>query len=71
MPSPAEMAAFGVTPELLDFVRSLTYSTFRDFPVDSLPPPVKVPPHPVNRIIWKCALLTAFGPEQLVAVTLA
>ena len=34
---------YGVTDELVDFVRSLTYSTFRDFPTDTLPPPPQVP----------------------------
>ena len=42
MPAPAELAMFGVTHELLDFVRSLTYSTFRDFPTETLAPPVQV-----------------------------
>ncbi len=41
-PAPADLALYGVTEELLDFVRSLTYSTFRDFPADTLPPPPQV-----------------------------
>lgn len=41
-PSPAELTEFGITDEFLDFVRSLTYSTFRDFPADALPSPSKV-----------------------------
>ena len=41
-PAPADLAMYGVTDELLDFVRSLTYSTFRDFPTDGLPPPTQV-----------------------------
>ena len=44
MPSPPELAEFGITDEFLDFVRSLTYSTFRDFPADALPSPTKVCP---------------------------
>ena len=36
-PSPAVLEKYGITPEFLDFVRSLTYSTFRDFPADELP----------------------------------
>jgi hypothetical protein len=31
-PSQEELAAFAITPDFRDFVRSLTYSTFRDFP---------------------------------------
>ncbi len=36
-PSAAILAQYGITPEFMDFVRSLTYSTFRDFPADALP----------------------------------
>ena len=36
-PSAAVLAQYGITPEFMDFVRSLTYSTFRDFPADALP----------------------------------
>ncbi len=32
-----ELAAFGITPDFREFIRSLTYSTFRDFPQDALP----------------------------------
>ena len=35
-PTPAELRQYGITPEFKDFVRSLTYSTFRDYPVDQL-----------------------------------
>lgn len=31
-PSLAELRQYGITPEFQDFVRSLTYSTFRDYP---------------------------------------
>ncbi len=30
-PSPAELTEYGITPDFKEFVRSLTYSTFRDF----------------------------------------
>lgn len=33
----AELLAYGITPEFREFIRSLTYSTFRDFPQDALP----------------------------------
>ena len=33
----SELLAYGVTAELREFIRSLTYSTFRDFPQDALP----------------------------------
>ena len=36
-PSAAVLAQYGITSEFMDFVRSLTYSTFRDFPADALP----------------------------------
>ena len=36
-PSEADLAQYGITPEFIDFVRSLTYSTFRDFPPDAVP----------------------------------
>ena len=36
-PSAAVLSQHGITPEFMDFVRSLTYSTFRDFPPDALP----------------------------------
>ena len=36
-PSPVVLEKYGITSEFLDFVRSLTYSTFRDFPADELP----------------------------------
>ena len=36
-PSAAVLSQYGITPEFMDFVRSLTYSTFRDFPPDALP----------------------------------
>lgn len=35
-PSLSELRQYGITPEFQDFVRSLTYSTFRDYPVDEL-----------------------------------
>ena len=35
-PSLSELRQYGITPEFKDFVRSLTYSTFRDYPVDEL-----------------------------------
>ena len=35
-PSLSELRLYGITPEFKDFVRSLTYSTFRDYPVDEL-----------------------------------
>ena len=35
-PSLSELRQYGITPEFKDFVRSLTYSTFRDYPVDDL-----------------------------------
>ncbi|KAL3130334.1 hypothetical protein ABBQ38_008164 [Trebouxia sp. C0009 RCD-2024] len=38
-PSLAELRQYGITPEFKDFVRSLTYSTFRDYPVDELDTP--------------------------------
>ncbi|KAF8060625.1 hypothetical protein HT031_004802 [Scenedesmus sp. PABB004] len=38
----ADPGALGITPELLQFVRSLTYSTFSDYPLDSL----DLPPDP-------------------------
>lgn len=41
-PSAAELQEFGITDEFLDFVRSLTYSTFREFPADALPHSDKV-----------------------------
>lgn len=31
-PSQEELALYAITPDFRDFVRSLTYSTFRDFP---------------------------------------
>ena len=33
----SELLAYGVTAEFREFIRSLTYSTFRDFPQDALP----------------------------------
>ena len=36
-PSAAVLTQYGIIPEVMDFVRSLTYSTFRDFPADALP----------------------------------
>ena len=36
-PSAAMLTQYGITSEFMDFVRSLTYSTFRDFPADALP----------------------------------
>lgn len=35
-PSLAELREYGITPEFKDFVRSLTYSTFRDYPTEEL-----------------------------------
>lgn len=35
-PSLSQLRQYGITPEFKDFVRSLTYSTFRDYPVDEL-----------------------------------
>lgn len=35
-PSLSELRQYGITPEFKDFVRSLTYSTFRDYPVEEL-----------------------------------
>lgn len=35
-PSLAELRQYGITPEFKDFVRSLTYSTFRDYPTEQL-----------------------------------
>eukprot|EP00884_Botryococcus_braunii_P008624 jgi/Botrbrau1/17763/Bobra.0127s0020.1 len=35
-PTPEELAAYGITPDFRDFVRSLTYSTFRDFPEEDI-----------------------------------
>lgn len=35
-PSLSELRQYGITPEFKDFVRCLTYSTFRDYPVDEL-----------------------------------
>lgn len=35
-PSPADLCRYGITQEFMDFVRSLTYSTFREFPADAL-----------------------------------
>jgi len=32
-----ELAAFGITADFREFIRSLTYATFRDFPQDALP----------------------------------
>lgn len=36
-PSTEELEQYGITSDFKDFVRSLTYSTFRDFPLDQLP----------------------------------
>lgn len=36
--SQEELLAFGITPDYQDFVRSLNYSTFRDFPEEHLQP---------------------------------
>ncbi|KAK9843405.1 hypothetical protein WJX81_000637 [Elliptochloris bilobata] len=33
----SELLAYGITAEFREFIRSLTYSTFRDFPQDALP----------------------------------
>lgn len=41
-PSLAELRQYGITPEFKDVVRSLTYSTFRDYPVDELDTPQPV-----------------------------
>jgi hypothetical protein len=38
-PAPPEPAQYGITPELERFVASLTYSTFSDYPLDSLDAP--------------------------------
>lgn len=35
-PSLSELRLYGITSDFKDFVRSLTYSTFRDFPVEEL-----------------------------------
>lgn len=35
-PSLSELRQYGITPEFKDFVRSLTYSTFRDYPTEEL-----------------------------------
>ncbi|DBA74162.1 hypothetical protein WJX77_005562 [Trebouxia sp. C0004] len=35
-PSLSELRQYGITPEFKDFVRSLTYSTFRDYPMHEL-----------------------------------
>lgn len=35
-PSLSELRQYGITPEFKDFVTSLTYSTFRDYPMDEL-----------------------------------
>ncbi|EFN60126.1 hypothetical protein CHLNCDRAFT_133492 [Chlorella variabilis] len=37
-PSPAELDAFGITPDFAEFVRTINYSTFRDFPAEHLLP---------------------------------
>ena len=36
--APADLAAYGLTPELQAYVRTLNYSTFRDYPTDQLVP---------------------------------
>ena len=36
-PSNDELLQYSITPDFKEFVRSLTYSTFRDFPLDQLP----------------------------------
>ena len=45
-PSAAVLAQYGITLEFMDFVRSLTYSTFRDFPADALPTAKVMEPKP-------------------------
>lgn len=37
-PSSEELLDYAITPDFKEFIRSLTYSTFRDFPLDQLPP---------------------------------
>jgi hypothetical protein len=36
--SEEELEAYGITPDFLDFIRSLNYATMRDFPTDHLAP---------------------------------
>lgn len=36
-PSSEDLEKFAITADFKEFVRSLTYSTFRDFPLDQLP----------------------------------
>jgi len=36
-PTAEELERYGITSDFKDFIRSLTYSTFRDFPLDQLP----------------------------------
>lgn len=36
-PSEADLQKYGITLNFLEFVRSLTYSTFRDFPLEQIP----------------------------------
>ena len=38
---PTLLCRYGITPDFKDFVRSLTYSTFRDFPTEELEEPAK------------------------------
>lgn len=37
-PSTASLEAYGITPDLLDFIRTLSFATFSDFPGDQLAP---------------------------------
>lgn len=37
-PPPEELAAFGLTPAFAEYVRTLNYAAFRDFPADHLLP---------------------------------
>lgn len=35
--SSQELEQYAISPEFQDYIRSLTYSTFRDFPLEKLP----------------------------------